>query len=60
MSESAISPEWPSCEKCGGKVWKVSREPHHTGFERQSFTCSVCGHVTQRTGVLGTEDAALV
>ena len=50
-----INPQWPLCEKCGEKVWKVHREPHASGFEDQAFTCSNCGHVTERTVVIEAE-----
>jgi hypothetical protein len=48
--------DWPVCENCGGIVWKVGREQHVSGFEDQSFTCSACGHITERTVVMSDED----
>jgi len=56
MPVIVISPRWPTCEKCGGEVRRFLHEPHRGGFERQSFTCSACGHVRERTVIVTADD----
>jgi hypothetical protein len=49
MAHEWETPEWPTCEKCGGAMWTLKRKPYPgAGVEVQSFTCANCSHLMKR------------
>ena len=49
MGYEAEKPQWPVCEKCGGKMWTLKRRPYPgAGIEVQQFGCSACSHIMKR------------